>query len=344
MSHGMLDSPKLSFCIATRNRAELIRETLTNILSQATPECEIVVVDGASTDDTEDVVKGFVESHENVRYFKQEKNGGVDQDFDRAVEFARGEYCWLMPDDDLLKPDAVRLVLDALMRDYSLIVMDTDHFDAKNLNIINSTMLKTKDNHIFKPYQLDDLFKECWGLMTYIGSFVMCRKLWIERERRRYYGTDFIHIGVIFQKPMPGDVFVIATPLVSIRTGNQSWTKRWFVVWAINWPSLVESLPLGDSAKLVATQGSRKYFRSFHRLLFLRAMSAYSMEIYCRYARQGLNRRLERLWPMLAALVPGGVANTYLILGALFRGRKAREGSLMWLRRSEKCVRWWRLG
>src|SRR5438132_1164874 len=95
---------KLSFCIATRNRAVLIGATLESILNQVTSQCEVVVVDGASTDDTESVVGGFVERYENVRYFKLEKNGGLDRDFDRAVELARGEYCWLLPDDDFLTP------------------------------------------------------------------------------------------------------------------------------------------------------------------------------------------------------------------------------------------------
>src|SRR5262245_44458385 len=98
----MCQRVKLSICVATRNRAAFVRETVINILRQVTPECEVVVVDGASTDDTESVLKTIVEHNDNVRYFKLDKNGGIDRDFDRAVELANGEYCWLMPDDDVL--------------------------------------------------------------------------------------------------------------------------------------------------------------------------------------------------------------------------------------------------
>ena len=48
--------PILSICIATLNRGNFIGETLDSILSQITPEIEIVIIDGASTDNTEEVI------------------------------------------------------------------------------------------------------------------------------------------------------------------------------------------------------------------------------------------------------------------------------------------------
>jgi abequosyltransferase len=334
---------KLSICIATRNRAALIRETLINILKQATPDCEVVVVDGASTDDTEGVVRTLAERHDNVRYFKQDKNGGVDRDFDRAVELARGEYCWLMPDDDVLQPDAIQVVLDAINKDYFLVIINTSHFDAARLTLISSTMLKTlTDNRIFRPHEVDELFNECWILMSYIGSCIMQRKVWLERDRNRYYGKDFIHIGVIFQEPMPGDALVIAAPLISIRTGNQSWFARYFEVWEINWPSIVWSLALSNSAKMAAANTKAAAW-SFSKLLFYRAMSCYSLESYRRHVRPGLDRRLERILPILAAVAPGKIANTYLILRALFLERRLRAFQLLTLRSSRNCLQWWRI-
>lgn len=340
MSQMILSRIKLSICITTRNRAAFIRETLINILRQATPECEVVVVDGASTDDTESVVKILVERHDNLRYFKQDKNGGVDRDFDRAVELARGEYCWLMPDDDVLEPGAIQLVLDAINKDYFIVLVNTSHFDSTTLTPISSTMLKTLDNQIFRPHQIDELFKECCRLLKYIGSFIMQRKVWLERNRTRYYGTDFVHIGVIFQEPMPGDALVIAAPLISIRSGNQTWFSRWFEVWEINWPSVVWSLALSDSAKMAAAQVA---VWGFSKLLFYRAMGGYSLENYRRHVRPRLNRRLERFLPTMAAVIPGKIANTYFIFRGLFINRKARTHELLNLRRSRNCFQWWRI-
>src|SRR5262245_45616795 len=105
---------KLSFCIATYNRAAFLKDALEAIVTQATDDCEIVISDNASTDDTEEVVSGFKNRCAFLRYFKQDKNVGPDRNFDNAVALARGEFCWLMADDDMLKPGAVARILGEL--------------------------------------------------------------------------------------------------------------------------------------------------------------------------------------------------------------------------------------
>src|SRR5688572_27122553 len=110
----MTDQPTLSICMATFKRGAFIRETLDSIIGQLTPEVELLVVDGASPDETAEVMAEYVGQHPQVRYIREAQNGGVDQDYDKAVGYANGRYCWLMTDDDLLAPDAVAKVLDGL--------------------------------------------------------------------------------------------------------------------------------------------------------------------------------------------------------------------------------------
>ena len=117
---------RLSICIATRNRAKFIGVTLDTILVQATEEVEIVILDGASTDNTEEVIRRYQARSPRLRYFRQETNVGIDRDFAKAVDLARGDYCWLFCDDDLFRPGAIRVVLEALQNDYSLIIADSE--------------------------------------------------------------------------------------------------------------------------------------------------------------------------------------------------------------------------
>ena len=81
---------QLSICIATLNRASFLRETLDNILPQTTDGVEVVVVDGASTDNTREVVQQAAARFGRLRYVRLEKKGGVDQDYCKAVELASG--------------------------------------------------------------------------------------------------------------------------------------------------------------------------------------------------------------------------------------------------------------
>ena len=62
--------PRLSICIATLNRGAYIGETLDTIVGQLRDDVELVIVDGASKDDTEAVVGRYVAADVRVRYVR----------------------------------------------------------------------------------------------------------------------------------------------------------------------------------------------------------------------------------------------------------------------------------
>ncbi len=96
---------KLSICVATFNRGGFIAETLDSIVTQMHPEVELVVVDGASTDDTFERMSEFGLRYPFVRYFRETSNSGVDQDFDKAVSIRNGRVRLA---DDRRRSDARR--------------------------------------------------------------------------------------------------------------------------------------------------------------------------------------------------------------------------------------------
>jgi hypothetical protein len=96
-------------------------------------------------------------------------------------------------------------------------------------------------NKIFHENEIDNLFNCIVPYISFIGCVVIKRSLWIEREQKKYFGTEFIHVGVIFQYPIPGKTIVISNPLINIRMGNAQWSPRSFEIWMIKWPSLLTS-------------------------------------------------------------------------------------------------------
>src|SRR5688572_20142525 len=97
----------LSICITTFNRSKFIGATLESILTQTPECCEVVVLDGGSTDGTKQIISEYARRFDRLRYIRNDVNGGYDRDCNQVVELACGKYCWLMTDDDLLKPGAV---------------------------------------------------------------------------------------------------------------------------------------------------------------------------------------------------------------------------------------------
>lgn len=310
---------KLSICISTFNRAAFIGATLESVIAQATNDCEIVVLDGASTDNTEQVVAEYTRRFDRLRYVRQETNNGVDRDFDRAVELACGEYCWLFSDDDLLKPGAVTAVLESLDRGYSLILINGEHRDLTMSNVRVPSFFGIDSNRMYASGEMDRLFMDIGPCLICICCVVIKRVIWLARERKRYYGSRFIHVGVIFQEPLPGETLAIAEPLMSLRDGNvQTHGPEAFLVWCISWPSLVWSLALSDSTKRRFC--SAEPWRRFRYLLALRATGGYSLTEYRRWIRPRLRWGYERLIPALVVLLPRKLASHLYVFYSLVLG------------------------
>lgn len=314
-------SPRLSVCIATLNRGAFIGATLDSILSQATDEVEVVIVDGASTDNTEEVVREYQQSFPGLRYHRLEKNGGVDQDYSKAVELASGEYCWLMTDDDLLKPGAIAAVLEATANRYGLIVVNAEIRNADLTQVLDLRRQKIDADKIYHPADSQEFFAEVADCLSFIGGVVIDRQFWNERNKENYFGTAFVHVGVIFQAPLPADALFIAEPWIVIRYGNALWRPRHFQIWMIDWPNLIWSFSdFPESAKRRVCP--REPRRRLKKLLILRAKGIFSMTEYHTWVERQSSSAPERFAARIIALIPGWILNFiahtyYSIVGRL---------------------------
>jgi abequosyltransferase len=114
-------SPPLSICIPTYNFAEFLPATLQSILTQdGSNEVEIVVLDGASTDETPDIMAEFCAKNPQIRYYRLASKGGIDRDMAKVVDLASGEYCWLFSSDDLMSDGALRAALNEIQSGHDL--------------------------------------------------------------------------------------------------------------------------------------------------------------------------------------------------------------------------------
>lgn len=316
-------TPRLSICIATLNRACFIGETLDTIVGQLQPGTELLIVDGASTDDTSMVVAPYVAAHARVRYLRLDQNSGVDQDYDLAISHARGDYCWLMTDDDLLKPGAVARVLAVLDGRRELVVVNTEVRTADFTSPISGALVLANADREYAPEDADRLLEDTAHALSFIGCVVIQRAFWLSRDRAKYYGTLFVHVGVIFQARTP-HAYVIAEPLISIRYGNAMWTPRGFEIWMFKWPSLVWSFPgLSDASK--SRISAREPWRQLRKLWLYRSMGGYALGEFERFLAGERMAAVPRLLARAIAGVPTGVANA---ISSLYCGLVARHARM----------------
>lgn len=108
-----------SIIICTYNRCKLLRETIISVLSitENKLDCEIIVIDNNSTDDTENVVNGFLQ----VKYIK-ELNQGLSYARNRGIDESSKEILAFLDDDVELEANYFD-VLDSLYADPQITVV-----------------------------------------------------------------------------------------------------------------------------------------------------------------------------------------------------------------------------
>ncbi|HOE62440.1 MAG TPA: glycosyltransferase family A protein [Candidatus Sumerlaeota bacterium] len=98
-----------SIAICTYNRGSVIKHSIESALKLNfdKDKYEIIVVDNNSTDDTRQIVEGYISSNTNIRIV-EEKNQGASFARNRAYNEARGEYIIYIDDDAEMCPDYLK--------------------------------------------------------------------------------------------------------------------------------------------------------------------------------------------------------------------------------------------
>lgn len=104
-------NPKVSIIIATYNAAKTLRTALESVAQQAFHEWECIVVDGASKDDTVDIVKEYQSMSPRFRYVSEPDNGVYDA-FNKGWRMAEGEWIYYLGSDDRLTKDGLRFLCE----------------------------------------------------------------------------------------------------------------------------------------------------------------------------------------------------------------------------------------
>lgn len=222
---------RLSISIPTYNFGEFIGETLESIIEQAGDEVEIVVGDGASTDNTEEVVRGYQSRFPRLSYEKFEKKGGIDLDLARTIGLARGDYCWLLSSDDVLRPGAIRRVLDEMQLGHAIYLCNRTDC-GRNLNDIahrywlpkkfNGGVFDFSDRAALIGYL--KAAQSLGALFSYISSIIVRREEWERVSGNEVFtGTNYAHVHKLFSiAKSGGKVKYIEDSLVSARLDNDS--------------------------------------------------------------------------------------------------------------------------
>ena len=162
-----MTQPKLTIAIPTYNRAAKLDKQLAwavNAIDGRWDEVELIVSDNASPDETPAVCEKWkARSHGNLRVQRQQSNVGLVRNVLACINAARGDFVWVVGDDDTIYDNALDWVLQELRSNLAH-ALTYIHLNVRTRNGYEGDVLQERvypfwDNKTSHPGV--ELFKEC---------------------------------------------------------------------------------------------------------------------------------------------------------------------------------------
>lgn len=159
---------KISIITVTFNSAATVRDTIESVLKQEYPNIEYLIVDGASKDNTMEIVKEMEPYFQGRLHYVSEPDKGIYDAMNKGIKMAKGEVVGILNSDDFFSSDdVIALVADAFSSDEDMDAVYGDIHFVKDENLRKCT--RYYSSKYFKPWLLR------FGFMPAHPSFY-CKK------------------------------------------------------------------------------------------------------------------------------------------------------------------------
>lgn len=205
----------VSIIIPTFNRSHLIGKTLDSILTQTYIKWECIVVDDGSTDDTENLLRSYMQKDSRFRFLKRPRNRpkGANACRNFGFELSKGHYINWFDSDDLMHPDKFAVQVSQLKdSEYNFSIGQSEWFDSiANVSLGNRAPLLSESNNNLEDYIKKKIF---WvtGSTLWKRDFLQRSKIYFDESLHQSQEYDF-YVKVLVISP---EFITVAAPLFKI--------------------------------------------------------------------------------------------------------------------------------
>jgi glycosyltransferase involved in cell wall biosynthesis len=192
---------KVSVIIPTYNRAYLVKRAIDSVTKQTFQDIEIIIVDDASTDNTENIIKTL--NDKRILYIKHKERKGASAARNTGIENAQGEYIAFLDSDDEWLPQKLAKQLKVFnnsSRNLGLVYtacMEIEDSKQKRTiiprcrgNVIENLLVSNCVGYIVTAL----VRKECFNETGLFDEQLSCSEDWDMWIRiAQYYEVDFVN-------------------------------------------------------------------------------------------------------------------------------------------------------
>jgi GT2 family glycosyltransferase len=181
----LTQQPLVSIITPSYNQALYLEQTIQSVLGQDYPRIEYIVVDGASTDNSFEIIKKY---NERLAYWISEKDSGQAEAINKGFGRARGEILAWLNSDDYYVPDTISAVVGCFEENPDVVMVYGDMLavdgNGQTINILKYKQLSLEDLLCFQIIGQPSVFfrrsaLEETGILDPSFHFMLDHHLWI---------------------------------------------------------------------------------------------------------------------------------------------------------------------
>lgn len=174
-----MEITRVSIILPTYNGEKFISGAIESVLAQSYKDWNLLVIDDGSTDKTAEIVKEFSKKDTRIKYFRNERNLGIQKTLNRGLKLAQGEYIARIDDDDRwIDSNKLKKQVEFLDNNYNYVLIGT-----------GTVVVDKNGRELFRflnPQTDEDIRKRILSRNCFTHSSVMFRK----KEILRLGGYD----------------------------------------------------------------------------------------------------------------------------------------------------------
>ncbi len=165
--------------IPAYNRASIIKRSIDSVLNQTWSDLELIIVDDASTDNLEEVIREYTDKR--IKYIRLPNNQGACHARNIGIDMSMGKYIAFQDSDDYWFPKKLEKQMDSLLKsgdDLSICRMVTEYVSSGKKKEFHDEKFSSKDltlerelAHSFISTQLLVGKRECFEQIKFDEKF-----------------------------------------------------------------------------------------------------------------------------------------------------------------------------
>ncbi|WP_455497567.1 glycosyltransferase [Coprobacter sp.] len=273
------NSDLLTICVPTCDQVVVLCEMLEDMIPKIKSyRFRLLIIDNGSSDNTQMVVKSYLDRYEGLSYIRQDEYLERDDLFEVALKLPQTPYCWVIRDINRLNESCLSAVAAVLSE------------QAPDLYIVNYNGWGV-DIPARMYEEKDTLLRDIGWRMTQSGAVIFSRKIIGVADFEKYKGSYFFCFSVLFDTFSKLDgirVFWSGLDVVSeslISCDNSRNPRGVFRIYGVAWSKAVLALPdvsYTEKSKLccIRTLGKKARLYTAHHLKRQRVVGSLNPDIY----------------------------------------------------------------